>query len=182
MQVDGYIQALKDDLNGVAQLGDENVARAAQLLSMALESSFGRRLLEALNEAALELTTQLEDARVEVRLSGNEPQLVVVEEQGEPTAGPADEAFTARITLRRPGGRHARRLAPRARRPRPPRPADGRVSEGGHVIQRTFETPGELRLDLRLPSGRIDVETYDGTQTEVELLADREDALEHAVV
>ena len=35
MQVDGYIQALKDDLNGVAQLGDENVARAAQLLSMA---------------------------------------------------------------------------------------------------------------------------------------------------
>ena len=50
------------------------------------------------------------------------------------------------------------------------------------MIQRTFETPGELRLDLRLPSGRVDVETYDGTQTEVELLADREDALEHAVV
>jgi|SRR5947209_7142556 len=108
MQVDGYIQALKDDLNGVAQLGDENVARAAQLLSMALESSFGRRLLEALNEAALELTTQLEDARVEVRLSGNEPQLVVVEEQGEPTAGPADEAFTARITLRLPESLKAR--------------------------------------------------------------------------
>jgi hypothetical protein len=108
MQVDGYIQALKDDLNGVAQLGDENVARAAQLLSMALESSFGRRLLEALNEAALELTTQLEGARVEVRLSGNEPQLVVVEEQAEPTAGPADEAYTARITLRLPESLKAR--------------------------------------------------------------------------
>ena len=108
MQVDGYIQALKDDLNGVAQLGDENVARAAQLLSMALESSFGRRLLEALNEAALELTTQLEDARVEVRLSGSEPQLVVVEERGEPTTGPADEAFTARITLRLPESLKAR--------------------------------------------------------------------------
>ena len=50
------------------------------------------------------------------------------------------------------------------------------------MIQRTYETPGKLRLDLRLPSGRIDVETHDGTQTEVELLADREEALEHAVV
>lgn len=50
------------------------------------------------------------------------------------------------------------------------------------MIQRTYETPGELRLDLRLPSGRIDVETHDGTHTEVELLADREEALEKAVV
>jgi DUF4097 and DUF4098 domain-containing protein YvlB len=33
----------------------------------------------------------------------------------------------------------------------------------------TFETPGELSLDLRLPAGRIDVETVAGTTTEVEL-------------
>jgi DUF4097 and DUF4098 domain-containing protein YvlB len=33
----------------------------------------------------------------------------------------------------------------------------------------TFETPGELRLDLRIPAGRIDVETVTGTTTEVEL-------------
>jgi hypothetical protein len=108
MQIDGYVQALQEDLTNIAQLGDENAARAAQLLTVALESSFGRRLLEALNEAALELSTQLQDARVEVRLSGSEPQLVVVEEQGESAAGAADEAFTARITLRLPESLKAR--------------------------------------------------------------------------
>jgi HicB family len=102
MQIDGYVQALKEDLANVAQLGDENAKRAAQLLAVALESSFGRRLLEALNEAALELSSQLETARIEVRLSANEPQLVVVEEEGEPAAGTGDEAFSARITLRLP--------------------------------------------------------------------------------
>jgi DUF4097 and DUF4098 domain-containing protein YvlB len=33
----------------------------------------------------------------------------------------------------------------------------------------TFETPGELTLDLRLPTGRIEVETLAGTTTDVEL-------------
>jgi DUF4097 and DUF4098 domain-containing protein YvlB len=33
----------------------------------------------------------------------------------------------------------------------------------------TFETPGDVTLDLRVPSGRIDVETGPGTTTEVEL-------------
>jgi DUF4097 and DUF4098 domain-containing protein YvlB len=33
----------------------------------------------------------------------------------------------------------------------------------------TFETPGELTLDLKIPSGRIDIETSSGTRTEVEL-------------
>jgi DUF4097 and DUF4098 domain-containing protein YvlB len=33
----------------------------------------------------------------------------------------------------------------------------------------SFETPGALTLDLRVPSGRIDLETSPGTSTEVEL-------------
>jgi Putative adhesin len=33
----------------------------------------------------------------------------------------------------------------------------------------TFETPGELTLDLKIPSGRIDVETSAGSTTEIEL-------------
>jgi hypothetical protein len=102
MQIDGHVQALRDDLARVAALGDENATRAAQLLSVALESSFGRRLLEALNEAALELSGQLRNGRIEVRLVGSEPQLVYVEDEPELETGPADEAFTARITLRLP--------------------------------------------------------------------------------
>jgi len=108
MQIDGYVQALRDDLASVAALGDENTQRAAQLLAVALESSFGRRLLEALTEATLELTGQLDGARVELRLSGGEPELVVVNEEEEPAAGPAEGEFTARITLRLPEGLKSR--------------------------------------------------------------------------
>jgi HicB-like protein involved in pilus formation len=93
MQIDGYVQALREDLARVAAVGDESTARAADLLAVALEAS--------LAEAALELTAQLESGRVEVRVSGGDPELVLVhDESGGPE--PVDEAFSARITLRLP--------------------------------------------------------------------------------
>ena len=109
MQIDGYVQALRDDLSRVAALGDESTARAAELLSVALEASLGRRLQDALGEAALELSSQLDSGRVEVRIAGGDPELVLVrDEEGTSAAEPADEAFTARITLRLPESLKAR--------------------------------------------------------------------------
>jgi hypothetical protein len=102
MQIDGYVQALREDLARVAAVGDESTARAAELLAVALESAVGRRLLEALGEAALELSSQLDDGRVEVRFAGSDPELVLVRDEAAPPVEPADEAFTARITLRLP--------------------------------------------------------------------------------
>ena len=101
MQIEGYVQALREDLARVAALGDDSTARAAELLSAALESALGRRLQEALSEAALELTAQLDSGTIEVRLAGGDPELVLVR-QPETTSEAADEAFTARITLRLP--------------------------------------------------------------------------------
>ena len=102
MQIDGYIQALREDLARIAAVGDESTARAAELLAMALEAALGRRLLEALGEAALELSNQLEHGRVEVRFAGADPEFVYVPDEAvEPEPGP-DEALTARITLRLP--------------------------------------------------------------------------------
>jgi hypothetical protein len=102
MQIDGYVQALRDDLVRVAAVGDESTARAAELLAVALESSLGRRLQEALGEAALELSSQLDSGRIEVRIAGGDPELVLVKDDDGAVAEPADEAFTARITLRLP--------------------------------------------------------------------------------
>jgi hypothetical protein len=102
MQIDGYVQALREDLARVAAVGDESTARAAELLSVALEASAGRRLLEALGEAALELNGQLDNGRVEVRFAGGDPELVYVRDEEAGPAEQADEAFTARITLRLP--------------------------------------------------------------------------------
>jgi hypothetical protein len=102
MQIDGYVQAVREDLARVAAVGDESTARAAELLAVALESSLGRRLQEALAEAALELSTQLEEGRVEVRVAGGDPELVYVNEAAPVQAEPSEEASTARITLRLP--------------------------------------------------------------------------------
>lgn len=102
MQIDGIIQALREDLGRIAAVGDESTGRAAELLAMALESSLSRRLLEALGEAALELNTQLEDGRVEVRFAGADPEFVFIRDEAEEPQASPDEALTARITLRLP--------------------------------------------------------------------------------
>jgi hypothetical protein len=114
MQIEGYVQALRDDLVRVAAVGDESTARAAELLAVALESSIGRRFQEALGEAALELSSQLDSGRIEVRIAGGDPELVLVKDDGA-VAEPADEAFTARITLRLPESLKARLEAAAAR-------------------------------------------------------------------
>ena len=101
MQIDGHIQALREDLVRMAALGDESTTRAAELLSVALEASVARRLQDVLAEAALELNAQLDAAHVEVRIAGRDPELVLVHEDGS-IPGPVDEAFSARITLRLP--------------------------------------------------------------------------------
>ena len=101
MQIDGHIQALREDLVRVAALGDETTSRAAELLSVAIEASLARRLQDVLAEAALELNTQLDSAHVEVRIAGRDPELVLVREDGS-APEPVDEAFSARITLRLP--------------------------------------------------------------------------------
>jgi HicB family len=102
MQIDGYVQAVREDLARVAALGDETTARAAELLSVALESSLGRRLQEALGEAALELSGQLDSGRVEVRIAGGDPELVLVRDEEAEPADVVDDTRLARITLRLP--------------------------------------------------------------------------------
>ena len=101
MQIDGIIQALREDLVRISALGDESTSRAAELLSVAIESSLGRRLQDALAEAALELNDQLDSSHVELRVAGHDLQLVLVREDGT-VPEQANEAFSARITLRLP--------------------------------------------------------------------------------
>lgn len=104
MQLRHHIEALQADLAELGSLGDAATAEAAQRLSLALRSAAGLRILDALTEAAAELSEQLPSGHVEVRMSGQDPQLVVVEEEAEPAAAVDDAAFTARITLRLPEG------------------------------------------------------------------------------
>jgi HicB family len=101
MQTTPHVDALLADLEAMANLGDEAVADAARRLSETLRASANLRLLDLLGEAALEVSGQLPSGHVEVRLAGQEPSLVYVDEQPETPAAPAgaDDA-SARITLR----------------------------------------------------------------------------------
>ncbi len=105
MELRPFVEGLQADLEGIAAVGDDAVAEAAKRLTSAVGASAGLRLLDALTEAALEVSEQLPSGHVEIRLSGQDPSFVYVEEEGEVPAPPAgDDALVARISLRLPEG------------------------------------------------------------------------------
>jgi hypothetical protein len=103
MRISVHVDALRNDLAAVAALGDEQAAEVAMRVAGALEASFRLRFLDAVSEVAHELSDQIGDGRVEVRLAAGEPSLVFVPDE-EPAAAPSggDDVFSARITLRLP--------------------------------------------------------------------------------
>lgn len=106
MDLTPYLEALRADLAAAAAPGGSETTRAAELLGHALEASARLALLEALSDAAAEITTRLPDATVEVRLRGREADLVVTAAApaayppAEPV--PADGGDLTRLTLRMP--------------------------------------------------------------------------------
>src|SRR5207237_3820069 len=101
MQTTPYVDALLAYLEAMASLGDEAVANAAQRLRQTLRASAVLRLLDLLGEAALEISGQLPSGHIEVRLAGQEPSLVYVDEEPSDQApSTAEDAASARITLR----------------------------------------------------------------------------------
>jgi hypothetical protein len=106
MELQRFIEALQADLEGIAAGGDDAVSEAAARLTTALRASAGLRLLDVLGEAALELTSQLPNGHVEVRLAGQDPSLVYVEDEGDTASASsaAEDTLAARITLRLPEG------------------------------------------------------------------------------
>ncbi len=79
MDLTPYIECLQRDLAASAAPGGAEVTRAAELLTGAVEASARLCLLEALSEAAAEITTKLATATVDVRLRGREADLTVTE-------------------------------------------------------------------------------------------------------
>src|ERR671931_2580690 len=100
MQMASFVEALQSDLEQIAAVGDDTVSAAAQRLAGALKASAGLRFLDALSEAALEVSGQLPSGHVEVRLAGQDPSLVYVEGAEAEAVPPAADDLAARITLR----------------------------------------------------------------------------------
>ncbi len=112
MDITPYVERLRQDLTQSAAAGNDQIREAAERLTMALDPSMRLALMEALSQAAAEITTEMRTGSVDVRLVGRELEFVV--EHPAPaapadaaSAGPADDeddtdAATARITLRLP--------------------------------------------------------------------------------
>jgi hypothetical protein len=100
MQMSQFIEALQADLRELAEIGGEELVQATTRLSGAVRQAATLRLIDALTQIALDLSSQMPNGHVEVRLAGQDPQLLYVEEQPpEPVAG-SDDGSAARITLR----------------------------------------------------------------------------------
>ena len=102
MELAAHVDALVRDLTAIAAVGDDATSQAAGRLAAALKASAGLRLLDALSEAALEMSEQLPGGHVEVRLAGQDPSLVYVEDEPAPTATSGEDNLSVRITLRLP--------------------------------------------------------------------------------
>ncbi|MFI6291073.1 toxin-antitoxin system HicB family antitoxin [Nonomuraea sp. NPDC050790] len=88
MDLTSYADRLRRDLAVAAQSGGQEAAALAERLAAPLESSIRLILLEALSEAADEITRDLAPGSVEVRLRRGEPAFVL-------TRSPADLSFHA---------------------------------------------------------------------------------------
>src|SRR5688500_6517735 len=82
MNIESYVDTLRDELATAADAGGEEARALAERLSAATASAARLVLLEALSAAADEITRDLAPGSVEVRLRGREPEFVVTQPPG----------------------------------------------------------------------------------------------------
>ena len=113
MDITPYIESLRRDLVAAAEAAGPETRAAAERLTFALDPSARLALMDAVSQAAAEITAEMPAGGVDVRLNGRELDFVV---QAAPMAAPtppappappsAEEAEedggVARITLRMP--------------------------------------------------------------------------------
>ncbi len=110
MDLQPYVEAVRHELAVAAAAGGADAEALAQRLTAPLDSALRLALLEALSEAAEQITRELAPGAVHVRLNGRDPEFTV--EVPEPTAMPSvpsvgdgaddDAGGTWRVTLRLP--------------------------------------------------------------------------------
>jgi hypothetical protein len=94
------VEGMRSDVEAIAELGDEVVADAAERIGSVLTRSVPTRILEMLSDIAAELSGELPDGHVELRLAGDDVELAYVDHDR--PVPESDGELSARITLRLP--------------------------------------------------------------------------------
>jgi hypothetical protein len=103
METTPYVEAIRADLEA-SVAGDQEAHTVAERLARSLEASIQLRIFDALGQAAVELSEQMDAAHAEVRLAGRDVQLVYVPDAHAdvPPRATDEDGGTARLTLRMP--------------------------------------------------------------------------------
>ena len=101
MNLTNLIDGLRDDLQAAADLGDERAAHIAQRLGDVVGANLRLKVFDLLAQAALEVSSKLPSGHVEVRLAGQEPELIFVDDVPGATSSVSEE-LSARVSLRLP--------------------------------------------------------------------------------
>jgi len=135
MDITPYVDSLRRDLTAAAEAGGAEAREAAERLALALDPAMRLAVMDALSQAAAEITSELPAGSVDVRLRGREPQFVVeVPSMPEPPTPP---------------------IPPTP--PTPPTPEDDEVEEDGATARITLRIPESVKSraeDLAGKSGR----------------------------
>jgi hypothetical protein len=115
MKMSLVVEGLRSDVISVGELGDDTVAEVAERIADLMGRSVPTRILDLLSDVAAELSADLAEGHVEIRVAGDDVQLSYVEDEPvlEPAApggggsggaggsgGPGDDADpSARISL-----------------------------------------------------------------------------------
>jgi hypothetical protein len=115
MDLRPHLDALRHELALAAATGGDDARELAERLTAPLESAARLALLDALSEAAAEITRDLAPGSVDLRLRGREPSFVVTPPPADlwtdssaappppgPAATPGEDEATVRISLRLP--------------------------------------------------------------------------------
>src|SRR2546430_4615871 len=109
MDLQPYVDAVRHELSVAAAAGGQDAEALAERLTAPLESAIRLALLEALSEAAEQITRDLAPGSVDVRLRGRDPEFTVSLSDEDLPAAPAvgapesdGDGGTWRVTLRLP--------------------------------------------------------------------------------
>jgi hypothetical protein len=133
MDLRPYIDRLRSELVVAAEAGGEDARALAERLTAPLEATMRLSLLNAISDAANEITRELAPGSVDVRLRGLDPEFVV-------TAPPADSSFVGAEET----------AAPAAPLP----PAAPRTDDEEAITRINLRLPEHLKARIEAVAGR----------------------------
>jgi hypothetical protein len=118
MDITPYVESLRRDLLAAAEAAGPEARQVTERLAFALDPAARLALMEAVSQAAAEITAEMSDGGVDVRLNGRELDFVLhsapvapVDTRPAPTAAldeDEEDGTVARVTLRIPESVKAR--------------------------------------------------------------------------